>query len=299
MRWLAILAIVSACKFDPPGAASADDAAGPDDAAKQLDSLDAFVLGDWGTPTLVAELNSLQNDDDPTLTGDLLEIYFASTRLPDSADEDIYVATRASVATAFGTPVLEATLSSIAFDSNVDISADGLTIVFSSNRLGGIGDLFFSERAARGSPWSNPALLPGANSAGGEWGAVLSPDLLKIVECSDRAGNEALYAAERASSGVAFGAPVQIAGLDTIEQECDGMLADPDTLYFTRGQSAAAIDLYVAKRNGAAFDHVTPITVLNTAGRDGDPWVSADQRTLFFASNRAGLGPDDIYISTR
>jgi hypothetical protein len=297
MRWLAVVAIVSACKFVPPSGGidgTADDDAPGDDAKLP----DAFVLGDWGTPVPVVELNSMENDDDPTLPADMLEIYFASTRLPQSPDEDIYFATRATVNERFGAPQLSNELSSNGFDSNVDISADGLTIVFSSNRNGG-ADLYFSTRTARDAAWSVPAIVGGANSVGGEWGGVLSADMLSIVLCSDRGGDEAIYVAKRLTTTDPFSTPVKLDGIDTAANECDAMMPTPDTIYFTRGTVATDLELYVAQRGATGFEGVTAITSLDTTSRDGDPWVSADQRTMYFASNRPGIGPDDIYMSTR
>jgi hypothetical protein len=90
--------------------------------------------------------------------------------------------------------------------------------------------------------------------------------------------------------------------LDTTEHECDAMLPDAQTIYFTRSMgSMTDLDLFFAKRGAGEFGAPTSVNVLNTPGRDGDPWVSADQRTIFFASNRAGGDgtPDDIYFSTR
>ncbi len=307
MKWLALVVLVTGCKFAPPGASTDATTGGggdDDDAAILPDTtveLDAFVLGAWGTPTLVAEVNSGQNDDDPTLTADMLELYFASQRLPESADEDIYVAKRSALSAPFGTPVLVPGINTTTVESNVDISGDGLFLMFSSGRNGNV-DLYFSTRVSRDSEWSTPALAPGLNSFSGEFGAVVSADILEAVLCSNRDGNEALFRAQRTASSNSFGTPVKLTELDTAQNECDGMLPAPDTLYFTRDRADGNrdLDLFLAHKTAGSFDAGTNITELNTTSRDGDPWVSPDQRTMFFASNRPSMnGPDDIYVSTR
>ena len=301
-RRFTLVAALAACKYsapDSPGTMPGDDddMPGPDSAVP----VDVAPLGEWGPPVALDGLNSAQNDDDPTLTGDLLEIYFASTRTPQSADEDIYFATRTSTNEPFGPPDLVPVVNTQFFESNVEISRDGLTLVFSSDR-GGNADLYMARRDDRNSPWSEPALIPGVNDpVGGEWGAVITDDLLHIVWCSDRSGNEAIYRADRASAGVDFGAAAMITELDTAANECDAQLPDANTIYFTRSMgNAADLDIFEASNDGSAFAAPVRLTALATAGRDGDPWVSADQRTMVFASNRGtGAGPDDLYITTR
>ncbi len=301
MRLLIGVVLATGCTFAAPAASDAPvglgDAVKPDGAPLG----DAALLGPWGVPVPVTELNSTANDDDPTLTGDLLEIYFGSQR-GGTQLEDIFVATRASSTDSFGAPRRVVELSSSSFDSNVDIASNGLTIVFSSGRGNGGPDLYFSSRPDRNTAWAIPVLVPGLSSPFGEFGAVLSADLLSALLCSDRMNNdEAIYVSTRASAAASFDPPVKLAGVDTTRNECDAMQPEPTTVYFTRDNADTLdLDLTVATQTAGVFDAGTAITELNTAGRDGDPWVSADQRTMYFASSRPSLaGPDDIFVSTR
>jgi len=298
MRVLLVLAL-AACRFEAPvaGDDSGLDASSID---APVEPIDATPLGDWGTPVPVTELNTASHEDDPTLTGDLLEIYFASDRSLLATGEDIHVATRASIGDPFGAPTRVDELSSIAFDSNVDITADGHLITFTSTRAGG-ADLYFSTRAGRSQPWGNPALVQGVNSGQGEFGMVMTADLLEAVLCSDRGNNEALFRSRRDTTLEPFSNPVKLTDVETGELECDAMLPAPMTMYFTRGTNPGDLDIFLAtSSDGVTFDQVTVQATLNTASRDGDPWVSADQRTLFLASNRANaINTDDIFMSTR
>jgi hypothetical protein len=64
--------------------------------------------GSWGSPTLVAELNSPYMDARPSVTSDGLELYFTSNRPGGSGDPkilDTWVSTRASSQEAWSAPV--------------------------------------------------------------------------------------------------------------------------------------------------------------------------------------------------
>src|SRR6476661_1028060 len=58
----------------------------------------------FGAPTLVAELASDVGAGNPTLTADLLDIFFTRSDPDDSGSNRVWSATRESRAAAFGTP---------------------------------------------------------------------------------------------------------------------------------------------------------------------------------------------------
>src|SRR5581483_435940 len=118
----------------------------------------------FGTPRPLAELGT-QPSDNPTLTGDLLEIFFTSNR--DNVSTDIWTARRASATEAFGAPALVSNASSPSFETSSAISSDGLTLWFGSDRPGGLGglDIWAIERPARDGAWSAPVNLTSLNSA--------------------------------------------------------------------------------------------------------------------------------------
>ena len=75
------------------------------------------------------------------------------------------------------------------------VSPDEQTIIFSSERPGGIGgaDIYVSFRDGRGD-WSEPANLgPEVNSKRSEYGATISPDGRYLFFTSSKAGNEDIY----------------------------------------------------------------------------------------------------------
>jgi hypothetical protein len=75
------------------------------------------------------------------------------------------------------------------------VSPDEQTIIFSSERPGGVGgaDLYVSFRDRQGG-WSEPANLgPEVNSERSEYGAIVSPDGRYLFFTSSKAGNEDIY----------------------------------------------------------------------------------------------------------
>jgi len=303
MKCCLVLPVLTACSFSPP--------AGAIDAAIEIDApidaaLDAGPLGAFDNVTALTVLNSAMLDDDPSLTGDLLEIFFASNRDGTGFyDEDIFVATRDTVAQDFRPPARVDELSIAGtLDSNVEISADGLTITFTSGRGGGNDDLWIAKRDTRASGWNTPTNMAELNSLQGDYGGAvitLADGQHEITMCSARSGNEALYVARKAATDPNYGAPTIAAGVDTIDHECDAARPDEDTLYFTRASAATPIqlDLYRAVWDGARYIEVEPVTELNTASRDSDPWVSRDHRTIFFSRDTGNNGTDDLFMATR
>ena len=110
--------------------------------------------------------------------------------------------------------------------------------------------------------------------------------------------------ATRGSTGDEFGLgnPLPAPVRDT-EEGTPFVSSDDLTLYFysTRAGGAGSRDLYVANRasTGESFSGVTALSALNSSSLDHLPWVSPDQLTIYFSSDRAGTGGTDIYRATR
>lgn len=116
---------------------------------------DLLPDGTFGNARLVPELSSLRGDQRPSIRFDGLEIFFFSNRPGSITDTnanfttDIWVATRSSVNDAWDEPTnLGANVNTQFADINPQISADGLTLYFASNRPGGCGgnDLYMTSR---------------------------------------------------------------------------------------------------------------------------------------------------------
>ena len=108
-----------------------------------------------------APVNTAYWDQAPSISADGLSLYF-SIWPGGSSDDDLWVATRPSVSDPWRSPVnLGATVNTSSYDWAPGISADGLTLYFSSYRPGGSGgdDLWLTSRATKNDPWGSPVNL--------------------------------------------------------------------------------------------------------------------------------------------
>jgi hypothetical protein len=252
-------------------------------------------LGPFDTPQPVAALSDAADDDDPTFTADLLELYFNSARI--TGEPDVWKSQRSSATDPWGPPVAVPELSSIAFDSNFLIAPDGLTFWLSSERDGqGMTDIFVSSRATRTSAWSTPALVIELNSPSYEnVSGILPNGLLMLVDRGDQ-----LHLSTRASLTTPWSPLAPIAELNASPYNSDGWLSpDALTIYFTSDRTGN-IDLYVTTRltDNGVFAEPTAILELNSSEADSDPFLSPDARYIMFSRSVSG-GPREIYEASR
>src|SRR5580692_2156344 len=158
----------------------------------------------FDAPALVPELASPSRTDNPTLTGDLLEIYFTTDRV--SGNGDVWFATRSTVTAPFGTPAPVTAVNGDSFETSSAISTDGLTLWFGSDRAGGVGanDIWVSQRATRASAWSPPVNVVALNSTAddiprppGQHGLVMPMSSTKTTSANPSSTNYQLYLATR------------------------------------------------------------------------------------------------------
>lgn len=165
----------------PTGGPSAGDmflsTEGPPNVWSAPVNLGCYVQGDpnSGPNTAGAEFS-------PSLvtTAEGTFLFFSSNGYPDSQGQDIYMSQRRNDGT-FGPGVRVAELSSASDDRMPNVRADGLEIVFSSNRASASAfdqDIYVATRADTHSPWSTPMRMdnPAINTAASETRASLSAD---------------------------------------------------------------------------------------------------------------------------
>jgi hypothetical protein len=108
--------------------------------------------GSFGTPMLVAELNSAFTEQRITIRKDRLEVFFFSNRAGSDAN-DLWTSTREDRDDPWGAPTnLGAGVNSAANETQATISKDARTLIFASNRTGGVGgfDLYVTTRSKGG-----------------------------------------------------------------------------------------------------------------------------------------------------
>ena len=269
-----------------------------------LGSASPFHFGDVVQVTELAVPGS--TSENPTLTSTLLDIYFTSDR-PDSAGNtsgDVWFASRASADLPFAPPVAVAALNTDAFETSAAISADGLTLWVGSARPGSVGgvediDVWRSNRASRAAAWSAPVNATELNSPARDLPRPLGDRGRTMPMSSERKSMSRYqtYLAVRASASAPFASPLPIPELAFPDRSTvDAFLTDDGlTLLYSSGSfnglTTEPADLYVAVRGSTSepFSASAPLSELNTASEERDPWLSPDGKTLFFVSNRDGL----------
>ena len=132
-------------------------------------------------------INSPHGEFEPSLSADGLTLLFHSDRPGGHGGYDIWMSVRESPnqpwrpATNLG-PIVN----SDANDEGPELSHDGLTLYFSSNRRDGDIDLWCTTRDSVAEPWREPELVRGVNSWRTEVEPALSSDGLTLVFASTR-----------------------------------------------------------------------------------------------------------------
>jgi hypothetical protein len=276
MRGVLLVFAAAGCGFRPAAEVRTIDSAAATPDAPAVSTPDAD-LGPWGSASPVF---TGQGDDDPTLTGDLLELFF-------NRNGDIYEAPRGSAGDAFGAQTEVAELSSGA-DTTPEITYDGLTIYLASTRSGSLGgdDIWMATRADRGSAWSTPIHVDALGTTDNDVAAAPSADGLSIVLCRDTPGNYDLYESTRATASDPWGTPVALASINTPSEEQSPMLSADKLAIYYDSNSDGTDHLWMATRASTSdpFGNAVAITSANTLGAETDAWISPDSHVLFFAS---------------
>ena len=189
-----------------------------------------------------------------------------------------------------------------------ELSRDGLSLYFTSNRPGGsgFGDIWVTHRAGVDDPWGVPLNLgPTVNSSVPDLAPALSPDGHYLFLTSSRPGGLGLndiWVSWRADvhddfaweTPVNLGPPINGPGF-----EAGPALRRPE-FYFTSGPAGTAFDIYVSSVTGNTFQAPRLVVELSSTANDLRPTVRFDRREIFLSSNRpGGFGADDIWGSTR
>src|SRR5206468_1862445 len=169
--------------FDATGGANADDS-GIDSRTDAAGDSGLVPLGPFGPPSVVAALANPAEDDEPTLTADMLEIIFESRR--GAGDLNLWVSTRASVTAPWSVPAPI-----------------------------GERDLYRASRPDVGSPWGPPAPITELNTPVDDVGPSFAGGDLELYFASGPTGNRDLYVATRSAVGQPFGPRMALASLNS------------------------------------------------------------------------------------
>jgi hypothetical protein len=287
----------------PEGSPTCSDTLDNDcDTAVDLEDLDCGGDGPFDDPDLVVELSAPgANDRHPSLTDDLREIYFSSDRPGGAGATDIWMARRDDLADPWEPPVAVAELNSGSSDEHPEVTGDGRTIYFASNRPGGFGnrDIYVSKRADRDSPWEAPAQVPELSSGSRDQGPSQNATGLVLVLQNDSVGSGDLFASARESTSDPWGELVPIGELNTSSIENGPMLRAGDLILYFDSRRAGNGDLFAATRDDPAdpFGAALPLGNLNTVALEESPWLDTTRTIIYFSSDRSGN--NEIYRAER
>lgn len=257
------------------------------------------TFGPFDDAVPVTELDSPYYDDDPTLRGDLLEIYFASLRPEGMGGEEIWRAERASADDVWGEPQLVPALNSYAQDGWPELSHDGLWLTFGSDRVGGEGsfDVYVVGRPDFDTPWSAPMLVDELSTTMPEASAVMSADLLEVMLASPIPVGDDILRATRDSVAAQFGALAPVTELNSVGRDSVPFLDVLGTRVLFASDRGGEMAIWTAVREpGMAFDAPEPVLDVDDVGSEDDPWWAPDGSVMYFA-RMSPAEELDIYVA--
>ncbi len=212
------------------------------------------------------------------------------------------------------------TVNTSAGEVTPNISDDGLSLYFGSDRSGGhgSGDIWVSTRATKDDNWASAVNLgPTVNTSAFESWPTISSDELSLF-FSDGMwgmsyplrtggyGNGDLWVTTRATKDDNWGTPVNLGPTVNSASVDQAPYISPDglSLLFAsdRAGGAGSIDLWVTTRPTVNDDWGPPVNLgptVNSASSDEGTSISSDGLTLFFGSNRSGGENWDIWMTKR
>jgi len=244
-----------------------------------LDSPPAYAGFTFGKPVnleVILPVLDPAHDGPDCLSYDGLEMYIESDGPGGYGGYDLWVLKRQSTQDNWGPPEnLGLGVNSSNSDGAASISADGLTLYFSSNRPGGYGDsdTWMTTRAAKNAPWGPPVNLgPNVNSSAQDGSPWVSSDGLELYFHSSRSGgygSSDLYVARRATPSDRWGQAVNLGPVvNNPYGECQPSLS-PDglVLFFhdvpghARPGGYGAEDIWMTRRASRADAWQTPVNL--------------------------------------
>jgi len=244
----------------------------------------------FSAPRLIEELSTPDaKDQDPTLTGDLLEIFFFSER-GDSAD--LWTSQRASLEADWEAPVPVEELNSAALEINPAVTDDGLELWFHSQR--DPPGIYYTRRTTRQEEWEAPEHVA---EFGGHIAPAPSADRLRMaLSVMDDTQHRDIVESVRPSLTSTWGPLLPIEGLNADADDSTPFLANDGLVIVFSSARTGIGDLYWTYRQDLDGPVAPPesLSELNAADAlDTHPHLAPDGTRIFFGSLRSGVA--DLY----
>lgn len=276
------------------------DAASPDAGSPACDPSKPFA-----PPTPVASLNLAgYSSGSARLSPDELTVYFDADWPGGAGKADLFVATRPTPTSPFGTATRHTTLNTTFQDWDPTITTDGLTLYFGSQRVSP-ENIFFSTRVGLTDAFPAAAPVPGINGDAGAQEPFVLGNSRVIYFDSKRPGGMGgtdIYRSD--GNGVAFAAPLSVPNVNSVSDEQLPVVSDDERLMFLaslRVGGKGDADIYMSRRadTTVAFDVPINVTELNSTSADYPSWISSDGCHILMLSSRADTVHMLIYESRR
>ncbi len=316
MRWW-LLAVAAGCKFTPGEVSPRDAPNGYDMLALDGDldaELDAATTCNarwrdgsirFGTPIPVPDINSSSYDRDPYLSADEMTLWFSSGR-PGGTGGTVYITKRTTPTGTFSNPQIDDDFDSDDDETKLSMTEDRLYAVVGSNRTGSAAiDVWAASRETVNDNWSTLSRtnLANVNTASADHDPTISNDGLRLY-LAPIGGGQHLAVATRMDRDDPFGTPATITELVSGMGEADpSPTPDERILLFSSNRPGisgdpAAPNVWYATRAASTgtFDPPKLVPDINTDMPEGDPHLSADGCSIYFARD-LGSGDWDIFVA--
>ena len=239
----------------------------------------------FGVPHPVIDLHrNAYNHLSANLSPDGLRLYFTSTFT--TTQQAAFVATRPSLESRFGAPVLVAGLESV-FVWGIALSPDELE-AYLEVQVGSTQQIQRATRSSRSEPFGAPELVSGSDIADhSENHPYVSPDALELIFEVRGVG---LHRMRRAATSDAFTGTAEALPLPGEPARGGTLSTDGLTLLFTRIEGTIDTAYLAERESVASTSFGAPRAVPELHANPGDdvsiPFYSPRTRELFFTSTR-------------
>jgi len=222
---------------------------------------------------------------------------------PGDGGSDTSVPPACDITKPFGAPVRILDFDANTHRASPRLSADELTIYFTTNSPTNSSELTMASRASKSGPFAGETVLT-QSTVEPENDPTVGADGLTLWFHSLRNGSADIFLATRAAPSGPFGAAMVVPavnGATTIEATPYFRTAASELYFVSERTGSALLDVYVSKRSGSAFSTPVPVPELSSAADELSPMVTEDGLTAIFGSDRAagGKGKEDIWIAHR
>lgn len=202
----------------------------------------------FGAPKLVPNVNTVDLEGFPSVTGDGLLLYFSRNKSSQLVF-DIWVASRATTVADFASPALVGNVNTLGNQAGPLILPDGKTLYFHG---GAAPNIYRASNS--GSGFGAPQAIPALDSPASDINPVTNSSDLTLYFASDRTdptakGSHDIWVSQRASTNDPFPAPTNVQELNSSGYDAPEWLSsDGCTIYLSSNRSTGNADIFIATR---------------------------------------------------